>query len=387
MRIDIVAGARPNFIKIAPIVRALSGAAQIQTRIVHTGQHYDTQMSAVFWEQLGIRKPDVELAVGSAAPAAQIAAIISAYEPHLRGACAPDWVVVVGDVNSTMACALAASAQGVSVAHVEAGLRSFDRSMPEEINRQVTDVLSDLLLVSEPAGLDNLAREGVDARKVVFVGNVMIDTLVRELPTALALDMPARHGLRSGGYGYVTLHRPSNVDDRERLAVLVGRLRDAAELLPLVFAVHPRTRARLEQHELWDRLHEAPGLILLGPQGYHESTGLLANARLVVTDSGGIQEEASHLAVPCLTLRSSTERPVTVSHGTSVLLEPERLLAEIHAVLAKPGRPPKPPIAGWDGHAAERVVTALSNCLHAAPRRSGEAKTASPIRRAGDGRG
>jgi UDP-N-acetylglucosamine 2-epimerase (non-hydrolysing) len=350
--------------KIAPIVRALARRPErVTTRLVHTGQHYDTDMSEVFWDQLGIPRPDLELEAGSGTHAAQTAAIMSAYEPHLSGARAPDWVVVVGDVNSTLACALTASKLGVKIAHVEAGLRSFDRSMPEEINRQVTDLLSDLLLVSDPAGIDNLTREGIDPAKIVFVGNVMIDTLVNELPRARALDMPTRHGLRAGEYGYVTLHRPGNVDERERLAELVGHIARSAELLPLVFAVHPRTRARLEEFALWERLRSSPSVTLLGPQGYHESTGLLASARLVITDSGGIQEEASYLSVPCLTMRPSTERPVTVTRGTSVLLgeAPERLSAEVRSVLASE-RGPGSAIEGWDGEAAERAVKALLRC-------------------------
>lgn len=359
----LVAGARPNFMKVAPILRAWSaGAPGLRPVLVHTGQHYDAAMSDVFFEELGIPAPEVHLAVGAGSHGAQTARILEAFEAYLQGLAAPPrGVVVVGDVNSTMACTLAATKLGVPVAHVEAGLRSFDRAMPEEINRLVTDAVADLLLTSEPAGAVNLGREGVDPGRVVFVGNVMIDTLVQQLDAARALAMPARLGLAPGRYALVTLHRPSNVDEPARLAALVDFLRTAAATTPVVFPLHPRTRGRLEATGLYKRLDEAPGVTLLGPLSYRENLGLMAEARLVLTDSGGIQEESSYLGVPCLTLRRNTERPVTVTQGTNTLVGDDldaarRGLNDIEAGRYKAGQT----IEGWDGHAAVRVVAALN---------------------------
>jgi len=357
--LDLVAGARPNFMKVAPILRVL-GAGPLSPRLVHTGQHYDEGMSGVFFRDLGIAEPDVYLGVGSGSHGQQTARILAAYEEHLVRT-RPAAAVVVGDVNSTMACTLAAVKLGIPVAHVEAGLRSFDRTMPEEINRLVTDTLADLLLVSEPAGEENLRREGIADGRIRYVGNVMIDTLVRELPGARALGVTERLGLPAGGFAYVTLHRPSNVDDPARLARLANLLGALGARLPVVFPVHPRTRERLRGTGLEGQLASAPGVLLLEPLGYRESLGLMAGARLVLTDSGGVQEETSYLGVPCLTLRPNTERPVTVSLGTNVVVgeEIERAWPLIEEVLAgrhKAGRP----IPGWDGHAAERVAAALA---------------------------
>jgi UDP-N-acetylglucosamine 2-epimerase (non-hydrolysing) len=361
--IDLVAGARPNFMKVAPILRAMGASpGPLAARLVHTGQHYDEGMSGVFFRDLGIGEPDVYLGVGSGTHGQQTARILAAYEEHLLSpSTRPAAVVVVGDVNSTMACTLAAVKLSIPVAHVEAGLRSFDRTMPEEINRLVTDTLADLLLVSEPAGEENLRREGIADSRVVYVGNVMIDTLVRELPAALALGAAAGLGLPASGYAYVTLHRPSNVDEPSRLARLVAMLRSLGERLPVVFPVHPRTRERLRAAGLEAALSSAPGVQALEPLGYRESLSLMASARLVLTDSGGVQEETSHLGVPCLTLRPNTERPVTVSLGTNTVVgeEIERVLPLVDEVLA--GRYKKgQPIPGWDGRAAERVAAALA---------------------------
>jgi UDP-N-acetylglucosamine 2-epimerase (non-hydrolysing) len=360
--IDLVAGARPNFMKVAPVLRGMPSSGPLVPRLVHTGQHYDEGMSAVFFRDLGIAEPDVYLGVGSGTHGQQTARILAAYEAHLLSASPrPVAVVVVGDVNSTMACTLAAVKLGIPVAHVEAGLRSFDRTMPEEINRLVTDTLADLLLVSEPAGEENLRREGMADERIRYVGNVMIDTLVRELPAALALGVAASLGLPATGYAYVTLHRPSNVDEPARLARLVVMLRSLGARLPVVFPAHPRTRERLRAAGLEAALAEAPGVMLLEPLGYRESLGLMAGARLVLTDSGGVQEETSHLGVPCLTLRPNTERPVTVSLGTNTVVgeETERVLPLVEEVLA--GRYKKgQPIPGWDGRAAERVAAALA---------------------------
>jgi UDP-N-acetylglucosamine 2-epimerase (non-hydrolysing) len=361
--VDLVAGARPNFMKVAPVLRAMgSSPGPLAARVVHTGQHYDDGMSGVFFRDLGIREPDVHLGVGSGTHGQQTARILAAYEEHLLGASPrPAAVVVVGDVNSTMACTLAAVKLGIPVAHVEAGLRSFDRSMPEEVNRVVTDVLADLLLVSEPAGEENLRREGIADGRIRYVGNVMIDTLVRELPAARALGVPVRLGLPASGFLYVTLHRPSNVDDPGRLARVVAMLRSLGTRLPVVFPVHPRTRERLRAAQLEGALSEAPAVHVLEPLGYREALGLMAAARLVLTDSGGVQEETSHLGVPCLTLRPNTERPVTVSLGTNTVVgeEIERVEPLVEEVLAGRYKTAQP-IPGWDGRAAERVAAALA---------------------------
>jgi UDP-N-acetylglucosamine 2-epimerase (non-hydrolysing) len=358
--IDVIAGARPNFMKVAPVLRAMRAPGpRWAPRLVHTGQHYDEGMSGVFFRDLGIGEPDVSLGVGSGTHGAQTARILEAYEALLLSSePRPAAVVVVGDVNSTMACTLAAVKLGIPVAHVEAGLRSFDRSMPEEVNRVVTDGLADLLLVSEPAGEENLLREGVDASRIRSVGNVMIDTLLRELPLARALDAPSRLGL-SAGHAFVTLHRPSNVDDPVRLRSLVDLLCALAGRLPLVFPVHPRTRAQLRSADLDGVLAGCPGVLLLEPLGYRESLGLMAASRLVLTDSGGVQEETTQLGVPCLTLRPNTERPVTVSLGTNTVVGEDvaaawPIIEDVLAGRYKTGQP----IPGWDGRAAERVVAA-----------------------------
>jgi UDP-N-acetylglucosamine 2-epimerase (non-hydrolysing) len=360
--ITVVAGARPNFVKIAPILRALAARGAAGDReLVHTGQHYDAAMSDVFFEQLGIPAPDVHLDVGPGTHGAQTARVLSAFEQHLLARKpTPRGVVVVGDVNSTLACALAAVKLSIPVAHVEAGLRSFDRTMPEEINRVMTDAIADLLLTSEPSGEENLRREGVAAARIRFVGNVMIDTLVKELPAARALGVPASRGLSPRGYALVTLHRPSNVDTEDRLTALAGFLSRLSLRIPTVFPAHPRTRANLERFGLLGRLGARPGLALLDPLGYRENLGLMADARLVVTDSGGMQEETSFLGVPCLTLRPGTERPVTVTHGTNTVVGESLARAEalVDEVLA--GRYGKgSAIQGWDGRAAERVAEVL----------------------------
>jgi len=359
--VDFVAGARPNFMKLAPVLRAVSGQSRLRPRIVHTGQHYDEAMNQVFFDELGIPTPDVHLEVGSGSHGAQTARILERYEAHLLKD-RPAATVVFGDVNSTVACSLAAVKLGVPVAHVEAGLRSFDRTMPEEINRLLTDAVSELLLVSEPSGLANLKHEGVADGKVRLVGNVMIDTLLSRLDAAREHAAAARLGLSERGYGFVTLHRPSNVDDPATLRRLVELLQELARELPLVFAVHPRTRGAADRAGFGDRL--VPGqarLVCLGPQAYLDTLSLVASARLVVTDSGGLQEESSVLGVPCLTLRENTERPVTVDLGTSRLVGNDngRIRQAFHQVLA--GDWPKgQPIPLWDGRAGERVAAELA---------------------------
>jgi UDP-N-acetylglucosamine 2-epimerase (non-hydrolysing) len=358
----VVAGARPNFMKVAPILRAFAAAApSISRQLVHTGQHYDASMSDIFFEQLGIPAPDVHLNVGSGAHGAQTARVLASFEEYLlKSELRPRGVVVVGDVNSTLACALAAAKLLIPVAHVEAGLRSFDRTMPEEINRLMTDAIADLLLTSEPSGDANLRREGVALERIRFVGNVMVDTLVRELPAARALRMPASRGLEAGRFALVTLHRPSNVDGVERLTQLTAFLERVASQIPTVFPAHPRTRASLERFGLMHRVGACARLELLDPLGYRENLGLMADASLVVTDSGGIQEETTFLGVPCLTLRPSTERPVTVTEGTNTVVgqdlgRAEELVSDVLSGRYKKGGT----VRGWDGRAAERVVDVL----------------------------
>ncbi len=355
--VDLVAGARPNFMKLAPVEKALRGALPL--RIVHTGQHYDPNMNEVFFRELGIPAPDVHLGVGSGSHGVQTARILERYEAVLLES-PPAATVVFGDVNSTVACALAAVKLGIPVVHVEAGLRSFDRTMPEEVNRLLTDAIADLLLVSEASGVRNLAVEGVPTKKVRLVGNVMIDTLLGEVEAARSLDMPRRLGLASDGYGLVTLHRPSNVDDPRNLERLLGLLRSLSKKLPLIFTVHPRTRTLAERAGLGGLLETAPGFSVLSPLSYRENLGLMAGARVVLTDSGGMQEESSVLGVPCLTLRTNTERPITVEIGTSRLVGNDSDAIEAAFDDAVAGRWPRgSAIPLWDGHAGERVAAAI----------------------------
>jgi UDP-N-acetylglucosamine 2-epimerase (non-hydrolysing) len=358
-----IVGARPNFMKVAPIIAALARrqAAPIRQVLVHTGQHYSPEMSDLFFRELGLPDPDINLEVGSGSHAQQTARIMEAFEPVLVAE-RPDAVLVVGDVNSTIACALVATKLGVRVVHVEAGLRSFDRTMPEEVNRVLTDQISDLLFTTEAEAATNLAREGIAGERVRFVGNVMIDTLLRHRERALARPTLAEvvPGVRlaRGGYGIVTLHRPSNVDDDATLAPLLAVLADIARELPLVFPVHPRTRGSIE------RLGGQLGNLHLVPaQGYLDFLNLMANARLVLTDSGGVQEETTILGVPCLTLRENTERPVTISHGSNVLVgtQPQAIRAAATAALAATPRDVRPPL--WDGQAGERIAEVLDGWL------------------------
>lgn len=360
-----VMGARPNFMKVAPILRALGTRSHpFRSLVVHTGQHYDAEMSDVFLKQLGIVKIDAYLGVGSGTHGAQTAGVLESFERYLLDASrSVVGVVVVGDVNSTMAAALAAVKLGIPVAHVEAGLRSGDRTMPEEINRVVTDAVADLLLVSEPSGLMNLSREGVPTHKIVYTGNVMLDTLAAHLPAARRLGMANRFGTAPKRFALVTLHRPNNVDEPARLGRVVRFLKQVGASLPVIFPVHPRTRARLQEHGLWDDLQSDARVVVTAPLGYQENLSLIADARLVLTDSGGIQEETTYLGVPCVTLRTTTERPVTVTHGTNTLVGDNldyamQLVVQVLSGGYKTGKP----IDGWDGCAAERIVKAL---LHA----------------------
>jgi UDP-N-acetylglucosamine 2-epimerase (non-hydrolysing) len=362
--IDLVAGARPNFMKLAPVVRAIAEQGRIDFRIVHTGQHYDPAMNDVFFRELGIPAPSSHLEVGSGSHGAQTARILERYEAELirRPAAA---TVVFGDVNSTVACALAAVKLGVKVAHVEAGLRSFDRTMPEEINRILTDAISDLLLVTEESGIDNLRREGVDEGKIRLVGNVMIDTLLNHLDAAKARHTARTIGLDGRRYGVVTLHRPSNVDDPEALAGLVNLLHELSSSIPLVFPVHPRTAAVAVRAGFGERLAAGQDrLICLPPQPYLDTLSLVSGAAVVLTDSGGLQEETSVLGVPCLTLRENTERPVTVRIGTSRLVGRDHGLIREAFADATSGRwPVGAAIPLWDGKAGLRVASALADLV------------------------
>jgi UDP-N-acetylglucosamine 2-epimerase (non-hydrolysing) len=357
-RILSVAGARPNFMKIAPLAEACRSRSEIEHTIVHTGQHYDASMSRVFFDELGIPRADFNLEVGSLERTAQIEMVMERFEPLILSQ-KPDVVVVVGDVNSTVACARVARRHGVRVAHVEAGLRSFDLAMPEEHNRLETDRLSDYLFVTEASGMQHLAAERVPGR-VFFVGNVMIDTLVRHLPAAEGRSVHASLGLARAGYAVATSHRPSNVDQPESLRHLVDTLRALCARLPVVLPLHPRTRARAASYGLLDVLVGLPGLLLTEPLGYLDFLGLVRNSRLVVTDSGGIQEETTYLGIPCLTMRENTERPITVDVGTNTLVGSDRalLLRAVDDVMGgrfKRGRVPDL----WDGRAAERIVETL----------------------------
>jgi UDP-N-acetylglucosamine 2-epimerase (non-hydrolysing) len=354
MHIIHVVGARPNFMKVAPVMAALSRRRGIAQTLVHTGQHYEVEMSEIFFQQLGIAEPDVNLEVGSASHAVQTAHIMGRFEPVVLDR-KPDLVLVYGDVNSTLAAALVCAKLLIPVGHVEAGLRSFDRTMPEEINRLVTDQISDLLFTPSGDGDENLVREGRPKEKVHRVGNVMIDTLVRLLPQASAA-IPLTV---SKPYALVTLHRPSNVDDAPMLRRIMETLEAVSGQLPVLFPIHPRTRQRLAQWGL--KLSSNGRLQILDPIGYLEFLALQRQAAVVITDSGGIQEETTYLGVPCLTVRENTERPVTVTLGTNILVgqDMERLRAEVERILAGgPKRGQVPPL--WDGKAAERIAEVIA---------------------------
>ena len=359
VRVLAVAGARPNFMKIAALLRELRGRAGFETFLVHTGQHYDEAMSEGFFRDLGIQAPDANLGVGSGSHAIQTAEVLGRIEPLIARE-RPDVVVVVGDVNSTLAGALAAVKLGVPVAHVEAGLRSFDRSMPEEVNRLLTDAISNWLFVTEPSGEENLRREGIEPQRIHHVGNVMIDTLLAHVERARTLDTLDRFGLEPRGYAVLTLHRPSNVDDPARLAALFDVLEEIHERLPIVFPVHPRTEEAIASRLGGRRLR----LRTSGPLGYLDFLRVVESARLVLTDSGGIQEETTVLGVPCLTLRENTERPITVTQGTNRIVgsDPGNIRAEVEKVLGGETRPRRIPEL-WDGTAARRIADVLERDL------------------------
>jgi len=357
----LVAGARPNFMKVAPVWRALDALNQFRLILVHTGQHYDDNMSKVFFEDLKLPKPDAHLGVGSGSHAEQTARVMLEFEPVLLNS-DPDLVVVVGDVNSTMACTLVAVKRDVPVAHVEAGLRSFDRTMPEETNRMVTDILSDLLFIHSPEARDNLVREGVDDAKIHFSGNVMIDSLNFYMPDAEKSTILSELSLEGKRYGLVTLHRPSNVDDTAVLVPLMTALAEVGKECPLIFPVHPRTRQVIERIGL--ETDEAL-VRIIEPVGYLDFVKLMRYSCIVLTDSGGIQEETTALGIPCLTIRDNTERPITVTVGTNRLVgtRPERIVAEARDALKHGASGAKVPDR-WDGQAAARIAQVIAKLLY-----------------------
>lgn len=360
----LVAGARPNFMKIAPIVRALRVHGGFAFKIIHTGQHYDREMNDVFFEELGIPQPDVFMAAGGGSHSQQTAKIMVAFE-ELCQTDRPDAVLVVGDVNSTLACSIVAKKLNIPVAHVEAGLRSGDMTMPEEINRMVTDSISDWFFVTEPSGVANLKQEGKPDLAIHYVGHVMVDNLLYQAEKLANLDasgfetsgFKAGHSANGGQYGVITLHRPSNVDSAEMMIRIGGALSEIATELPLIFPVHPRTRGNLEKFGV----ELGPNITLVGPQAYMAFLNLWKDAAVVLTDSGGLQEETTALGVPCITIRENTERPVTVDEGTNVLAgtDPVRIIAEVRKVLRGEGKQGRRPHL-WDGKAAERIVEVLA---------------------------
>jgi UDP-N-acetylglucosamine 2-epimerase (non-hydrolysing) len=361
MKFLLVAGARPNFMKIAPILEAFrlrqTTRPDLQVQLVHTGQHYDSKMSDSFFEDLGIPDPDINLGVGSGSHAQQTARVMIAFEE----VCVkeqPDWVLVVGDVNSTMACTITAKKLGIRVAHVEAGLRSFDMSMPEEINRLCTDVLADLLFTTDPIADRNLRREGVAEEKICFVGNTMIDTLLRHRDRAWSMPLP--EGLVDREFAVLTLHRPGNVDSCQTLTTIFGAIGEIARHIPVVFPAHPRTIARLKEFGLFDALRDQQSIRMVEPLSYLPFVGLVMHSRMVLTDSGGIQEETTVLGIPCITMRPNTERPITCELGSNILVgtDPERIKSAAFSVLNGSVRESVIP-EKWDGQAASRIVDIL----------------------------
>src|SRR5688500_225366 len=361
LKVINVVGARPNFMKVAPIMEAMERRKrEFAPLVVHTGQHYDSMMSDTFFSDLEIPQPSIHLKVGSASHAVQTAAVMERFEPVVLEK-KPDWVLVVGDVNSTLACALVCAKLGVKVGHVEAGLRSRDRTMPEEINRVLTDQIADLLFTPSADADQNLLNEGIPQERIRLVGNIMIDSLYRRLDHAKQSTIREKLGVSDGDYAVLTLHRPSNVDEPDHLAGIVKALAEVASKMPVVFPVHPRTRKKLHEFELSERVERIDNLQLVDPLGYVDFLQLYSGARFVLTDSGGIQEETTALGIPCLTLRENTERPITIEMGTNQLVgrDPERILAAFYAAVEKPSSNDLrlPPL--WDGHTAERIVSSL----------------------------
>ncbi len=359
MHIINVVGTRPNFMKVAPIIEEMNQSPQIQQTLVHTGQHYDEAMSSVFFDELNLPKPDIYLGVGSNSHAIQTAQIMMAFEKVLLEL-KPDLVVVVGDVNSTMACAITAAKLWVPVAHVEAGLRSFDRKMPEEVNRIITDAISDLLFTTSRGANKNLMKEGIPKGKIFFVGNVMIDTLNKHRQYAENLNTAERFGLVAGEYALVTLHRPANVDNLFIFSNILEGLITIQKDIPVLFVAHPRTLNRIEKFGFRSPINSAPNLQITEPLGYLQFLDLMMQARMVLTDSGGIQEETTILNVPCLTIRENTERPITITKGTNILvgMDSKRIIAGARQILSGKYRCGSIPEL-WDGRAAERIVNII----------------------------
>ena len=356
MIIHLVCAVRPNFMKIAPLYHALKKEHWAQPVIVHSGQHYDANMSDAFFADLGLPKPDICLGVGSGSHAEQTGRVMMQYEKLLVEQ-RPDLVVVVGDVNSTMAATIAAAKMGVTVAHLEAGLRSFDRTMPEELNRLVTDTLADMLWTPSRDADENLRREGIPEDKIQLVGNIMIDSLEMLRTEIDSRKTYSTFGLEPESYGVVTLHRPSNVDDPAALTKVCGILQEIAKSVPLVFPIHPRTRRKMEENGLLAAMEKAGRFFLPEPIGYISFMNLVINSRFVITDSGGIQEETSYMGIPCLTVRKNTERPITLTHGTNQLCEFDQLQSRIRLIGRHAGKPK--PIELWDGKTAARIVDIL----------------------------
>ncbi|MDY0091965.1 MAG: UDP-N-acetylglucosamine 2-epimerase (non-hydrolyzing) [Candidatus Vecturithrix sp.] len=358
-----VAGARPNFMKIAPLMTEMKKSRGIHPILVHTGQHYDEKMSKLFFEDLQLPQPDINLEIGSASHSVQTAKIMIAFEEVLVRE-QPDLVLVVGDVNSTIGCALPAVKLHIPVAHVEAGLRSFDRDMPEEINRVLTDAIAEYLFVTEPSGEKNLLREGISQEKIFFVGNVMIDTLLANKSKADQSSIISALKMSSQKYVLLTLHRPSNVDVKETFLRILDALAEIQRYLPIVFPIHPRTKKRIEEFGLTDHMKSLSNIHLIDPLGYLDFLKLMTEAKLILTDSGGIQEETTILGIPCLTLRDNTERPITVEQGTNVIVgtDTQRIVTEsTHILQGKKNSFCMPEL--WDGKAAERIVNILKERL------------------------
>ena len=361
-RIHIIAAARPNFMKAAPLYHALKANSAFDVKLVHTGQHYDENMSGTFLKELGLPEPDFNLKIGSGRHGAQTGAVIARYEELCLEINMPDWVVVIGDVNSTIGCALAASKIGIKIAHLEAGLRSFDRTMPEEINRILTDQLADILWTPSVDGDEHLLNEGIPESKIIRIGNIMIDSLEMQREKINAEKTADKHGLTAGKYAVVTLHRPANVDTKPELQELLDTMCRISEDLPLTWPLHPRTKAKMEEFGLFEQFDNAENILCLEPLGYSPFMSLVQDSACVITDSGGIQEETTYLGIPCLTLRPNTERPITITEGTNQLVTTQNIERYLEKALAETSVDRKAPEL-WDGKTALRAVKSLEALL------------------------